>query len=209
MKLVLVRHGETQWNNIGKIQGHIDIPLNENGRQVANLTKEAYNKEKITYDVVYASPLSRAQETARILVGENTPIITDKRLMEISFGKYDGSIYSEIMEGKEEYLSFRNCFVNPEKYVADSSAETFEAFIARTGSFLADLKQTYTNDEKILAVCHGGTIRSILQNVEPRPLKDFWNNKIRNLCHVTIEWDENTPFHVIEFGKYYYNIERG
>ncbi len=204
-----MRHGETQWNKLGKIQGQIDIPLNDYGREIALETRLAYDKIGFHYDVVYCSPLSRAKETAQILTHNDKNIIEDSRLMEMSFGTYDGCIYPEILEGKNGLSDIRKCFVEPESYIPDQKGESFDAFLKRTMDFLNEMKQTYTKNETILAVCHGGTIRSFVQNIDPRPLNDFWNTKLKNLGHVVIEWDEKTPFTVTEFATYYYDVERG
>ena len=65
--LVLVRHGETEWNRIGRVQGRTDIPLNDTGRQQARETAERLRERGDRFDAVVASPLSRAAETARIV----------------------------------------------------------------------------------------------------------------------------------------------
>ena len=63
MKLYIVRHGETEWNKARRIQGQVDIPLNEFGRRLAR--KTAKGLSDITFDLCYSSPLSRARETDR------------------------------------------------------------------------------------------------------------------------------------------------
>ena len=74
MIIYIIRHGETDWNVLRKFQGRTDIPLNENGRQVAAWTKEGL--KDVAFDLVYTSPLRRAKETAQIIVGDRQiPII--------------------------------------------------------------------------------------------------------------------------------------
>ena len=87
--LYIMRHGRTDWNAAHKLQGCSDIPLNNEGRQMA---EEAHKKYKdLKFDVCYCSPLIRARETAEIFLrGTNVPIIEDKRLHEMSFGIYEG-----------------------------------------------------------------------------------------------------------------------
>ncbi len=85
MILYVVRHGETDWNRAHKVQGHTDIPLNNYGRHLARETAEGMKNLKI--DLAYTSPLSRAKETAEIiLAGRNIPLIEDSRIEEFSFG---------------------------------------------------------------------------------------------------------------------------
>ena len=74
MKLYIVRHGETDWNKARKIQGQSDIPLNAFGRHLARET--AKGLADVHFDLCFTSPLSRAKETARIILeGRDVPII--------------------------------------------------------------------------------------------------------------------------------------
>ena len=101
MELYIVRHGRTEWNAKGLIQGISDIPLLEEGREMARQT--ARGLKTVSLDAVYASPLSRAFETAEILVeGRNLEIRKDQRLREMDFGIYEGEDYvrdSELLRG--------------------------------------------------------------------------------------------------------------
>lgn len=82
--LYIIRHGKTEWNAKRKLQGRTDIPLNDEGRLMAEKARDEY--KDIHFDVCYCSPLIRAKETAEILMkGRNIPIITDDRLMEMCF----------------------------------------------------------------------------------------------------------------------------
>ena len=79
MNIYLVRHGETIWNKEGRIQGREDVPLNEKGIALAEITSEGMRE--IPFDVIYSSPLIRARKTAEIMRGDRTcPIIEDDRL---------------------------------------------------------------------------------------------------------------------------------
>ena len=89
MRLYIMRHGETDWNKIKQLQGKSDVPLNDFGRMLARKTAEAL--EKVPFDLVITSPLSRARETALIVKGEREiPLIEDARIEEMSFGIYEG-----------------------------------------------------------------------------------------------------------------------
>ena len=90
MLLYIVRHGETDWNKAGKVQGRTDIPLNERGRYLAEATAEGMKDVRI--DFCYTSPLIRAKETAQIILGEREiPLVEEKRIEEICFGKCEGA----------------------------------------------------------------------------------------------------------------------
>ncbi|MBE5906964.1 MAG: histidine phosphatase family protein [Lachnospiraceae bacterium] len=207
MKLTIVRHGVTEWNKTSKIQGQIDVPLNDYGREIAHITRSAYEKKHIHYDVIYSSPLIRAYETARILADTGQEIICDARLKEISYGKYEGSDYHRILAGQDDLLTIRDCFLAPQNYVPDETGERFSDFFARTRSFLEDMRKMYTNEESILVVCHGGTTRALLQAVKERPLEDFWKTKHKNLCHSVISWEKDKPFQLEIQELYYYELE--
>ena len=89
MLIYIIRHGETDWNTKRLLQGATDIPLNQNGIEVARLTAKAL--KDVPFDVIYTSPLSRAVQTAEIMRRDrDIPIIPDERLKEISFGPYEG-----------------------------------------------------------------------------------------------------------------------
>ena len=71
MKVYLMRHGETDYNKKGLIQGTLDIPLNEFGLELAEKTKEGFQNEGLTFDYCYCSPLIRARQTAEIILRGN------------------------------------------------------------------------------------------------------------------------------------------
>ena len=94
MKLYLIRHGETDWNKEGKLQGRTDIPLNEDGRADAELTRDAM--KNIEFQVAFTSPLIRARETAEIILKDrDIPIVNEERIIEVGFGEYEVSPKSE------------------------------------------------------------------------------------------------------------------
>jgi probable phosphoglycerate mutase len=87
--LLLIRHGETDWNAEHRWQGHADVPLNARGRDQAKALAEELAPEGV--DAIYASDLSRARDTAEI-VGERlgVPVVLDPDLREIDVGSWDG-----------------------------------------------------------------------------------------------------------------------
>jgi len=175
--LYIIRHGQTEWNALHKLQGRTDIPLNNIGRDMAK--RAALEAANINFDICYSSPLIRAKETAEIILKDrNIPIITDDRLKEMSFGIY---------EGIQNYFEDSNCPVNiifkhPELYTtAFENAESFEDLFSRTGEFLNDKIYPFLNQGKdILIVGHGAMNLSIICQVKQIPLKDFWSTSIEN-----------------------------
>lgn len=90
MLLYIIRHGETSWNQMRKIQGAIDIPLNESGIRLAKITGEKL--ADVSFDAAFSSPLQRAYKTAELVLGNrDISIETDERLQEISFGDLEGT----------------------------------------------------------------------------------------------------------------------
>ena len=89
MKLLVVRHGRTDWNDLGKVQGLADIKLNKEGINQAYQTKEKLKDYDI--DLIISSPLTRTRQTAEIInEGRNIKTIYDDRIIERDYGEYEG-----------------------------------------------------------------------------------------------------------------------
>ena len=106
MKILLVRHGETNYNKNRLIQGHSDIELNETGRDQATFAGEKLTNHNIDY--AFSSPLKRAIETARLMLDNSNnerniskEITTDDRLIEKFFGDFEGSTFEEYFSALE------------------------------------------------------------------------------------------------------------
>ena len=174
--LYIMRHGKTDWNEKHKLQGRVDIPLNEEGRIMAENAGKMYGD--INFDVCYCSPLIRAKETAEILLkGRNIPIITDDRLKEMSFG---------IFEGAENYFEDSDTPINvlfrsPEKYVAVENGESLKDLYSRTGEFIKEIVEPLLKQGKdVLIVGHGAMNSSIICQIKEKPVKEFWSEGIEN-----------------------------
>lgn len=176
--LYIIRHGKTDWNELHKIQGQTDIPLNDNGRRMAKEAAERYRD--INFDICYCSPLIRAKETADILLrGRDIPIIYDDRLKEYGFGIY---------EGTENSFSIPDCPVNefffhPEKYNNPvEGGESLDDLFARTGSFLKEVAVPLVKEGKdVLIVGHGAMNSSIVCQVKYASERTkFWADGITN-----------------------------
>ena len=174
--LYIIRHGKTDWNLAHKLQGRTDIPLNEEGRQMAREAAEAYRN--VHFDVCYCSPLVRARETAEILLkGRSVPIIADDRLAEMCFGEYEGAEYS--FSANESPIN--TLFHDPENYRGAGSAETLDELFARTGSFLKEVAYPLVEQGKdVLIVGHGAMNSSIVCQVRGLERKDLWSAGIEN-----------------------------
>lgn len=163
--IYLVRHGETDWNKKGLIQGHTDIPLNSEGINQAGILKDKLNH--ITFDEVYSSDLSRSKKTAEIIALEHKLIVqTTKVLRERRYGSFEGKSFKElkkVMAG-----------VEPDKVVTQ-----------RLITFLREVSVANPN-KKILVVSHGGAMRMVLDQLTG---KEYGRGSIDNTAYVEIESD--------------------
>ena len=208
MKIYLMRHGETDYNKKGLIQGSLDIPLNEYGIRLAELTRDGFRKEGLKFDKAYCSPLIRARQTADILLeGQDTPISYDDRICEMNFGEGEGILLKDISI-KPEYENIDYLFHDPEKYVATEVGESYEALFQRVKDFLEQeiypKENTYKN---VLVCCHGGIIRAFLSFLKKLQLSQFWNNHQPN-CRVNIIEIKDHSLHILEEHKIYYSISK-
>ena len=101
MKIYITRHGQTEWNALGKLQGRKDIELNEVGRKQAEMTRDKLKNEKV--DLIISSSLKRAKQTAEIINKEfNVDILEDERLVERGYGDFEGITKIELKEMKKK-----------------------------------------------------------------------------------------------------------
>jgi 2,3-bisphosphoglycerate-dependent phosphoglycerate mutase len=153
-RIIAIRHGETAWNVDTRIQGQLDIPLNDTGRwQAQRLARTLAAREAI--EVVYTSDLLRAWETARA-VSEFTgaPVVTDEGLRERGFGVFQGKTFAEIEAIlPEESLRWRK----RDPFWAPEGGESLTAMRRRVVETLRTLASRHTG-EQIVLVAHGGVL---------------------------------------------------
>ena len=175
--LYIIRHGKTDWNEIHRLQGRTDIPLNDEGRRMAE--RAAAECADTHFDICYTSPLIRARETAEILMrGRDVPIVIDERLREMSFGECEGIAGS---------FSIPDCPINqlfwhPEEYtVPVKDGESLDELFARTGEFLDEVALPLVRAGKdVLIVGHGAMNSAIVCRIRNTPRADFWKAGIEN-----------------------------
>lgn len=98
MKIYLVRHGETDWNQAGRLQGQTDIDLDAQG--FAQAAGAAERLKEVPFEIAFCSPLIRARHTAETIVGERKiTLTTDERLRELNFGPWEGTDVRKIRGG--------------------------------------------------------------------------------------------------------------
>lgn len=175
--LGLLRHGQTDWNIDLRLQGSTDIPLNDTGRAQAIQAASVLNRED--WDVIIASPLSRARDTADIVakeLGMNVVIVPE--LIERSFGVAEGL----------DHASWRKMY---ESHAVIEGLESLEDLRART-ILLLDLIANEYAGQRVLAVSHGAFIRKVLTIISngelPREGERLSNASLNKFMHSDNAW---------------------
>lgn len=200
MKFYIIRHGETDWNKQKKLQGQCNTSLNEYGRELAIITGEALRD--VQFDYAFSSPLNRALETAKLILGDRgLEIITDDRIKEISFGEYEG-VPADQMPSDFHYF-----FDKPELYQAPKGGETYEQLCLRTKDFLDNVIRPLSLKEPNATVVlfgHGAMNKSILVNLQGLEIKDMWSGTFQHNCCVNIFEINGSESTLIQDAKIYY-----
>jgi len=204
MLIYIIRHGETDGNKAGILQGCLDIPLNEKGRDLARVTGKGL--KGVIFDVLFTSPLSRAKETGEIILSEtdsNAKVVIDSRIKELNFGEWEGENIqtSKIMSLDE----FRKINTDPFNFKSGKSGESIQDLLARTSSFFKELlaNKEY-QDKTVLIATHGVAYRALLQEAY-EDKTDFWHGKVPDNCSVSILKYENEKLEILTHDAIYYD----
>ncbi|WP_313891996.1 histidine phosphatase family protein [Psychrobacillus sp.] len=176
----LIRHGITEWNELGKAQGISDIPLNTTGKQQAHaLANRLVTEEK--WDMIVSSDLSRAIETAQIIAAKlDLPIsIYDTRIREIDCGKIEGTTLDERLNKWGQ--NWREI---------DLGMEKFEDVSKRGAEFLDEVALNFKG-KRVLLVSHGALIGLTLQRLLPAifPKTNIQNTSLTILHNFENKWE--------------------
>lgn len=162
MNIYLLRHGETDWNRQGCIQGHTDILLNENGKKQIALTAAGLADVCPNMDVILCSPLSRAKESAEIAAEQlhypKDNIVEEPLLIERCFGEAEG------MTAAEREQKYPNYHYSDIGYVFPGM-EPYEELIERADGVFHKITDTYKDKGNILAVSHGAMLAAVITAV--------------------------------------------
>ena len=173
-EIILIRHGETEWNKVRKYQGHMDIELNDWGRQQAGeAAKELAN---LDIDYFASSDLKRARETAEIIASfHNNNIKEFKELREMNFGEWEGKGFKEIKNDYPE--DFQKWIEDPIKY-SPPAGETLKEFQGRVlEGFNTILENGF---DRNAIVTHGGVIMVFLATILEMPLINYRKFEVVN-----------------------------
>ena len=163
--LVLMRHGQSLWNQENRLTGSVDVPLTEKGRGEA--VSAALQYPGLKFDIAYASPLSRARDTAALFLeklGQFVPLITEPLLIEKSYGILQG-LNKDLV--KAEYGVDAYNLMHSSYNVAPPGGESLRELGLRVQPFV---KQVIGEDlrlkKNVLLVAHGNVIRSLVMMIE-------------------------------------------
>lgn len=162
MRVLLARHGQTDWNAAGKIQGASDIPLNDTGRGQARALAEKLRAGKYPVKAIYTSPLLRARETAE-LVGEALGVAVEcaPELTELNFGDWEGCSWGEIGERWPEQFA---AYSADRRNYAPPGGESYADMLSRARPFLDSLRRKPGGT--VLCVCHSAVMRGLLADLQ-------------------------------------------
>ncbi len=176
--LGLLRHGQTDWNVQGRLQGTSDIPLNEMGLRQAQAAANAIDARD--WDMVVSSPLLRAQATAQQVVDTHgfDELLIDDRLLERAFGEAEGLSYEQ---WKTQY----------DPAVGVAGGENLEQLEARANQMLREFAEEFSG-KRILAVSHGALIRKLVRIASDKRLplegERFANTSLTKLIYQEDRW---------------------
>lgn len=200
LEMALVRHGQSTANASGVWQGRLDFPLSDKGRAQARLTGEAFAAGGL--DTIYASPLSRAHETARLIAsgaGFKGEVVTLPGLMERRGGLLEGTTAEE---RAERYPGLMEKFASMEEQDRWSlvEAEPDDELLLRFTKSIEYIVERGQDGGRVVVVSHGGSMRAFLQNL-------FGTNvfpdaqRAGNTSITRLLWGSNGPPELLELGN--------
>lgn len=159
IRILLVRHGETDWNKVRRFQGRSDVPLNRTGRDQAHALALALKQEPIT--AIYSSPLLRALETAQIIKAFHTsaPLLQAEGLAEMDLGDFEGML---AQQWAEEYPDFRKAWLETPLSVTMPGGESLQEVQTRAMDTLERITKRFPPESTLLVCSHSFVNRTIL-----------------------------------------------
>jgi len=170
MKIYITRHGQTKWNQEGRMQGWKDSDLSQKG--VENAKRLGESLRHIDFDCIYSSPLGRALDTAKHIRGDkDTPIIIEEDLKEMGFGVWEGM---ETRKIEELYPEERFNFWNKPHLFQPLEGETFGQVQRRVKRALDKIIKNAPG-ENVLIVSHAVVLKTIYSIVKNKALEHLWD----------------------------------
>lgn len=185
MKLFLIRHGQTDWNVKGKIQGSRDTELNDTGIKQAEELSNMILKNNYKFSKIYSSPQKRALKTAEILSRvTNVEQVAIEGLKEINFGEWEGMSWKEV---KEKYpMEYEKWYIN-RRYTKPPKGESYQEMLERVLAVLHRIINE--NRDDVAIVTHSAVIMSIQCYLTNTPFHKMLNFKTDNTSITEIDSD--------------------
>jgi alpha-ribazole phosphatase len=177
-RLLLVRHGETDWTLQERFLGHTDLPLNDSGQRQAAAIARALSMEPI--HAIYTSDLGRAMATAQAIGGfpgsthNSAQVIPDSRLREVKFGEWDGLTYAEILSRDPDSV---NAWQGDFLKTPPPGGESLEQLAGRLKPFLDEVAGAYP-DKTFVVAAHAGSLQCLLCLALGLSLKMYWQFRL-------------------------------
>ncbi len=186
--LYIVRHGETEWNVLGLLQGHMDIPLNKKGKKQAKELSKIL--DKIKFVKAFSSDLLRARQTAEIIMlSKKITVETTKVLRERYFGCFEGRHWNKDKKYQELINNFQK-LSQSERYKNKpyKDTESDEELMNKLIPFLREVSVAYPG-KNVLIATHGGTMRAFLTHLGWADYETLPPGSIKNTAYVKIACD--------------------
>ncbi|WP_206810627.1 histidine phosphatase family protein [Paradesulfitobacterium ferrireducens] len=184
-KIILTRHGETQWNIEGRVQGMLDSPLTERGLNQAKRLASRLKQEGIQY--LYASDRPRALATAEVIrteIGLTAPVLPAPQFRELSFGEWEGKVWAEL---RESYTDIFAVWDKSPYLVQIPGGETMPVVAERAWDYLKALIKKHAG-ETICIVTHGLTLKLLVTKALGFDVSDWKKTP----------WQFNTALNILE-----------
>ncbi len=198
MEILLIRHGETAWNRERRMQGHIDIPLNDEGRRQASAVGLALAGERP--QAIVASDLQRARDTAQAIADvHQLPLQLSDTLRERCYGAFEGMTYQEISERYPEAMrQWKVRDLHARFPAGERDAETLHEFHQRCIRAVTDIARRHEYG-KIVIVAHGGVLDCLHRAATGMALEAERNFSIINAAINRLHWD-GRAFSLLKWG---------
>ncbi|HCL26630.1 MAG TPA: hypothetical protein DHW65_09850 [Dehalococcoidia bacterium] len=186
VKFFLVRHGETEWNKLGRFQGHEDIELNERG--LAQAKETAVSAAHWGHSGIYTSPLIRTRQVADEMVKVAPVRVVEKDgLKELDLGDLEGVTGEEMRQGWGDiYEAWR---AGPHQ-VSMPNGESLGQLRERAWQAILEIEQQHSGDDSVVVISHNFAIRSIIDELLGVPLENFHRMSLSLASVCTFDSDE-------------------
>ncbi len=180
-KLILVRHGQTEWNRVRRYQGQTDIELNETGIQQARKAAGRLAQEKI--DAIYCSDLKRARQTAEIIAAPHNKagVIGESALLrEMSFGDYEGFTFEEMDPKFQLIFSADPSWRSSGPDVRAPNGESIADLAARVEQFTRQIIDKHHLEETVIIAAHGGPLQVLICQLLGIGIDHWWQIRLNS-----------------------------